>query len=445
MSSLTVGQSTQFRIKEVTIVTKGGGIDIQKIFEEINIFDSLFLPVINGTILINDSVGLSNKLLLDGSEALLIEIAKDENSDVAAFKKAFRIYKQSDRKNKNQSNESYILHFVSDELLYSDQQRVNQSYTGKYSDIIASIMFDYLQISKNNLGGVYEDSYGLRKLVIPNLRPLEAIEWCAKRATDVQKSPNYLFYQNAAGYNFVSLSTLLTMPEILDVRFQTKNTQDQTSFDELSGARSYEVIAQNDSMEKIRSGVFAGKFVGFDPMTRMVSTRGISFLDVYGSMKHGNKNPNITDTQNKAGTSYLRAFDSKKVVSIFGTGRNLSEYIKAKDPNSLTFIENYEDQMFQRNSMMKHLMSKRLKFVMPGNFQLSSGYNVNVNIPEIAIKEDGVESEDLSLNGKHLIVGTRHIIGFDKHETIIEVASTSTNNPFIASSNPSQSKVIETY
>jgi hypothetical protein len=66
-------------------------------------------------------------------------------------------------------------------------------------------------------------------------------------------------------------------------------------------------------------------------------------------------------------------------------------------------------------------------------------------VPEIAVKELGSTNEDLSLNGKHLIVGTRHIIGFDKHETIIEVASTSTNNDFVSSSNPAQSSAIENY
>ena len=446
MSEISVTNPLQFFIKEVAIVTKNGAkLDIKKIFEEINIFDSLFLPVVNGTILISDSLGLTNKLALDGSESLLIEIAKDEDSEIASYKKAFRIYKQTDRANSNQSNESYILHFVADELMFSDQQRVTQSYTGKYSEIVASIMFDYLRVSQNNLGGLLADSNGIKKVVIPNLRPLEAIEWCSKRSVDNFSSPNYVFFQNVSGYNFVGLSELLTMPPILDVRFQSKNIAGQDKFSELSGARSYEVVAQNDSMEKTRSGINAGKFIGFDPMTRIVSTRGISFLDVYATMKHGNKMPNVTDMKNKSGQSNMEAFDSKKALSIFGTGRRYSEYIKANDPESLTYIEPYEDLVFQRKSIMKQLMSKRLKFVMPGNFQLSSGYNVDVNVPELAIKEDGVASEDLSLNGKHLIVASRHIISFDKHETIIEVASTSTNKEEVYASNPNQSAEVENY
>ena len=51
----------------------------------------------SGDIFITDALGLSSKLMFDGSESLLIDISKTEDSDVGRFKKAFRIYKQSDR------------------------------------------------------------------------------------------------------------------------------------------------------------------------------------------------------------------------------------------------------------------------------------------------------------------------------------------------------------
>ena len=94
------------------------------------------LPVLSGNILIADSIGLSGKLLFDGSEVIQIDITKDQDGQIAAFKEAFRIYKQTDRKNLNQNSEKYILHFVSDELMFSDQQRVNQSYETKDSNTL---------------------------------------------------------------------------------------------------------------------------------------------------------------------------------------------------------------------------------------------------------------------------------------------------------------------
>jgi hypothetical protein len=443
--SLNVKDSQQFKINELVIVTKVGNIDISSIYEEINIFDSLFMPVMSGKILIKDSIGLSGKLVFDGSESLLIDIVKDENSNILNFKKAFRIYKQTDRINDNLNGETYVLHFVSDELIYSDQQRINQSYENTYSEIIKKVLIDYLKVTQNQLGGSYDNTAGIRKIVVPNLRPLEAIEWFAKRSVDINNSPNFMFYQNITGYNFASLSNLLTKPEIIDVKFEPKNTKDGNALTQLSSARSMEIISQTDSVEKTRSGINSGRFIGFDPLTRTIASKNISYNDHFSKMKHANENPNVSVIQNREGKTNLEMFDAKKTVSTFTASRQYSKYIEKYDPTSISKEDNIEEYLFQRKAIIKNLMERRIKFTMPGNFQLSSGFNVNCIIPNIAKKETGSDNEDLSLSGKYLIVATRHIIGYEKHETIIEVATTSTANEFVPISNPQQTQEILTY
>jgi hypothetical protein len=443
--SLEIKKSTQFKINELVIVTKAGNLDISAIYEEINIFDSLLVPVMSGYVLVKDSIGLSGKLLFDGSESILIDIAKDKNSDIAGIKKAFRIYKQADRKNDGMNNEMYVLHFVSDEQIYSDQQLIQQSYEGTYSQVVEKILTNYLKVSPNNLGGVYDVSSGLRSIVIPNLKPLDAIDWCAKRAVDVDQSPCFMFFQNALGYNFATLSNLLSEEEILDVKFEMKNQSKGTAFDEISTARAYEVVAQTDSVEKTKSGVNAGQFVGFDPMTGTIAKKNISFGDHFANMKHGNDKPNYSSVTNRDGKDASQAFDSKKTVSIFSAAKQLSNYIKKNDPTSLSKQDNFETYLFQRKAIIANLMAKRIKIAMPGNFQLTSGFNVNVIAPDFGQKEKGGENSDPSLGGKYLIIATRHVIGYEKHETVIEVASSSTNNEYIASSNPAQTQEILDY
>jgi hypothetical protein len=104
----TLQDSLQFKVKKVSIVSKGGEVDVSAIYDEINIFDSLFMPMMSGNILVTDSVGLSKVLNFDGSEVILISIEKSSN--FLSFEKSFRIYKQTDRRNVNQSTEKYILH-----------------------------------------------------------------------------------------------------------------------------------------------------------------------------------------------------------------------------------------------------------------------------------------------------------------------------------------------
>lgn len=443
--SLEVKKSTQFKINELVIVTKAGNIDIASIYEELNIFDSLMMPVMSGTILIKDSIGLSGKLLFDGSETILIDIAKDKNSDIANFHKAFRIFKQSDRQNDGLNSEVYTLHFVSDELMYSDQKRINQSYELTNAQIVEKILLDYLKVPKNNLKGIINPTSGIKKVVIPNLRPLDAIDWIAKRSVDINQSPNFMFFQNTIGYNFASLSLLLSQPDILDVKFETKNQSGKNAIEEISSARALEVISQANEIEKTRSGVNASKFIGFDPLTRTVSTKNISYGDHYTNMKHGNENPNFSQIKNRDGTNNTETYDANKSVAIFGAARQFSEYIKKKDPTSISKEENIENWLSQRKSIIKNLMTKRVKLTMPGNFQLTSGFNINLMAPNFAKKEKGDDNADPSLSGKYIIVATRQIIGYDKHETIIEVATTSSSNEFIPVSSSAQTQQLLNY
>lgn len=432
--SLSVGKSTQFKINELTIVTKAGPVDISVIYEEINLFDSVFLPVMSGNILINDSVGLSTSLLFDGSESILIDITKDQYSEIASFRKAFRIYKQSDRKADGLNNEKYVLHFCSDELMYSDQQRINQSYDDTYGKVVMKILEDYLKVPEGEAGGYFEDTDGIRNVVIPNMRPIEAIQWITKRAMDEKQAPNYVFFQNLSGFNFVPLSKLLTKEEVLDVRFEPKNQSGGNALKEISSARAFEVVKQTDSISKQRSGVNAGQFIGFDPMTRTTAKKQVGYGDVYASMEHANENPNASVIQNRGGENNTTAYDSKKTMSMFNTAQNFSNYIKEKAPETLSKLENQESWMFQRKAIIGNLMAKRLKVAMPGNFQLTSGFNVNVQAPTFGKKFEGDSNEDMSISGKYMIVASRQIIGYEKHETIIEIATTSSDVPVLSAS-----------
>ena len=162
-------------------------------------------------------------------------------------------------------------------------------------------------------------------------------------------------------------------------------------------------------------------------------------------MKHANDNPNYFSSKNKNGTDASQAYDSKKTVSSFSAFRRDSSYVKKYDPTSISKQETQEDFVFQRKAIMTNLMNKKMKLVMPGNFQLTSGYNLNIRVPNYAIKDRGDDNEDRSLSGIYLITATRHIIGYQKHETIVELATTSNELPFIPASTNAQTKEIENY
>jgi hypothetical protein len=439
---MNIVEPTQYRIEELFIETKGGRISIEKMFEELNLFDSLFLPVISGNILIVDAIQLSKRLVLDGSEVIGMTLSKGSNTGFASFKKSYRVYKQTDRRNRNQTSESYMLHFVSDELIFSEQQKINQSYETTYSDVIEKILSQYLKVPSSSRGA-FQPSFGVRKIVIPNLSPLDAIEWCAKRALGTKNSPEFMFFCNAEGYNFVSLSVLLTKNPILNISFTPKNLGDGDEFYELSRARSYEVLSQFDLLDRLQDGVNAGKFLGFDPMTRSFVGQNFSFDELYKLIDHANKTPIDTEIHNRdKETTTKTTFDTRQALNVYNQIRGKSNYVKENDPTSISKNEPYELFSFQRKSLLSNLMTRRLKIVMPGNFQLTAGKNVNFDTSGFGVHSKGQDGvQDTSISGKYIITGTRHILGLTKHTTIIEVASDSTSDVKTYVSNPDQNKI----
>lgn len=421
MSDLNIQETTQYTITELMLVTKAGYVDIRDKFEELNIFDSMLNQTMSGNILIRDAIGLSEQLVFDGSEVLLVKIGKDE--DELVIQKSFRIYKQSNRVAVNQSSEVYVLHFVSDEYIFSLQQKVQHYYNSSYSDAAIRILNDYLGVKST---GVFSSSSGVRNILVPALEPLKALQWCASRAVDENQSPGFVFFENRMGFNFTNLSTLFSFPSLTRVNFSTKNITNDLS-EEFTGARSFEVITQNDFIRNTKSGVYAGKLIAFDPLTRTVQEKNHTFKEMYDTGDHANDTPNLGLVKNRGGLFQTQMYDSRVISYPSFANRKNSDYIKENDPKSISLNDDTENYVFQREAIFQNLFAKRVKLVLPGNFKISSGFCIDLDVPKRSVLVDGENPFDSSLYGKYLIVATRHIIRPNMHEVIVEAVTDSSN------------------
>lgn len=428
-------ETTQFRIEELILVTSFGDYDLSLIFDELNIFDNMMMPCMSGNILIRDAQNLISKLHLNGDEFIKIKFDKgEENPTSFRFEKLFRIYKLSDRKNQTPTSETYILSFISPEFYYSQQLKVNQYYNDSYSEIARKILTDYLKVN-NTLGArglsgihLFLPSYGSHEVIIPNLSPLSAVEWVAKRACNTNNVSDYFFFETQFGYNFCSLAWYFDLPAKYEINFQLKNT-DPTGYREILGARSMQVITQTNTLDNINNGVYSGTFFGFDPLTRTLKINQFSHYDTFKS-NYANQFPNISKTGrgNSAEQRLMTdMFDSKVVSYPFQLSRTTNSYINENYNPASKNIDNTHEYIFQRKAIVNNLIQKRLKIVLPGNFGLYSGTVVQVDFPKYASADLKDDPFDKSIQGKYIIVGSRHIIRYDKHETIIEVATDSTN------------------
>jgi hypothetical protein len=432
---MAISQSTQIVIEKLLIHDKEETLklDIKGLFEEINVFDSILFPCMSGNIVLRDAVGLSTKLNFDGNQYITLEMSKDTEYDYAFERfnqRRFVIWKQTDRKEINQSSEMYTLHFVSEEFLLSAQKKIRQSYKGTYSQIVQKILSDHLRLKNGTPDiGHIEPSKGVHDVVIPNKTPFDAINFLCKKAVNERGLSDYVFFQTRYGYNFISLSSLTRYSDtIANITFGVKNISGMYVGEEMYGARDVKVLSQYDLMESISQGVHAGKFIGFDTLTGQVEVQEIGFeKDVYNLEKQrANPNPLTNQVYNKENKSSFEMYDSKISVYPFQKNRTTNSHLRSKDSTTANFIDDTHNYIYQRTALFNNIMQKRLRIVVPGNFGLYAGYSVYLEYPNRFNDKTDVNPNDKTLGGRYMIVSARHIIRFDKHETILEVATDST-------------------
>jgi hypothetical protein len=406
-------QLSQFEVKSMVVTSPktGVSVDINLMYEELNIYDSVLFNTISGNVFIVDAVGSLKGFDFDGSEYLSLELSKE--NELFPFKGIFKIYSQGDRKMFSLGSTRYRLNFISIEYIESIRTKVIQYYSDTYSNISKRILKDYLNVPAKKFNGIIESSQGIRNVIIPTLEPLEAITWCSKRALDSNDKPTFLFFENTDGYNFMSISNIFKQTPLANINFSPKNVIDNFGNNFL-GVRDYEIIDQYDFIESVKSGVYAKTYRGYDIARRtFVEFKSDSFKDQVG-ITAANPNKNKTPFGMDLDRAYL-----SQIVSYF---------YNSKPKNNQ---ERPEKWLLQRESILRNLFAKKVRIEMAGNYTFTSGKLLNVYMPKFSVitDNDGESGLEKNMYGKYLIVSTRHKMTAQgrAHTTVMDLVTDSTN------------------
>jgi hypothetical protein len=432
VTETSISNSLQFFVKEMVIISSSGNsIDLTSVFSELNFYESVFTPCRSGNVLITEAIGLSEKLNINGNMSIRFKIQKSKDDiNFFEFYKEFKIYNITNKKNTSSTSQSYVIHFVNEDFVYSLQKKISQNYYGPYSTIAEKILTNHLKVpnskpskGKSGINYIYPTNVG-KEFIVPNLNPFDSLTWLAKRATSTKyKAPDFLFFENNKGYSFVPVSYLWEKEPQWTINAKPKNiSNDVTS--EFFGVRNMKILSQFNMLDNIKEGSYAGTFVGFDTYTKTISVQKIdNTFDSNSS--HGNKNSNLSVTKSKDNIDFTKMYDSRIAIYPFALPRTTQAYIKEKSPKTSSVIDNTHEYIFQRRAFFSNLMQKRIELTMPGNFGYTCGETITLNVPKFSAKEDGKNTDD-TLSGKYIILGVRHIIRYQTHETIIEVVTDST-------------------
>ena len=188
-----------------------GGVNIQSLVQELNIYEGINQTAVYGTLVIVDSINLIGNLPIQGTERLFFKLSTPGASNIEHIIDAseqtghpFYVYKVSNKQQTSRGTLVYTIHFASREFMRNLRTKVSKAYEGKLSDMVQQIISDKEGLdSRKTL--YYEETGNSDKIVIPNVNPFKAINLIANRSLPrFGDGVGYYFYETTKGFYFQS-------------------------------------------------------------------------------------------------------------------------------------------------------------------------------------------------------------------------------------------------
>ena len=139
-------------IEELKIIgSTGFVIDLRDFLIELNIYEDIFQSVVYGDISLSDSRNIIQSLPIIGEEYLNVSFRTpsfEANGDI--IKKSFRIFRLSSRKIvRDNSTQTFKLHFASTELFYDVLLPIYKSFEGDVGEVALDVFNEYLKTPRD--------------------------------------------------------------------------------------------------------------------------------------------------------------------------------------------------------------------------------------------------------------------------------------------------------
>jgi hypothetical protein len=361
-----------------------GGWDISRInFLSAQIMETIFTPGVMAEIEVVDSTDSISGYNLSGGESVNLNFSKP-NGATANYDLTLNSVREIESHGALHAK-TYKLVCVGTEVLTGAATTVQQAFNTQISSMVQSIF------EKIGSGIAVEQTIGNRNMNITNQTVFEAIEMLRKEAVSQQNqsSSNYMFFQNAGGYNF---QTIEGMTRSGDVKTFTQiNTVGHDFFSNLDdNILSWEVLQSMDAMNRVSAGTIAQRVLTFNTHTHEFKQQDFTPAGV----------TELASTVITTLSSFTSLFS--------GANRPIFRYVNPNITNQnvpKSFMpDTIPNKMTNKAQMMEQLM--RMSCI--GDPVLMAGKTVFCDIPQvIAVVNPGREQQ---MYGRWLISKLTHDI-----------------------------------
>ena len=399
-------------IEKVSITTSSGFTqEITNQVVGLQIFEDLFSPFITGSLVIKDSLDLLNLFPFSGEEFLQLRVSTPTLKG-SKIDGNFYIFKMADREIVGDRSVVYELHFITQEAVIDLNKRISKAYSGRCSEIAKTLMEDKdfgLQIKRKVF---IEETKNSTKFISNYWNPVKCLNYLCDHSLNTNDSPTFVFYENRAGFNFVSLETLYTNNDVVQ-----EFVYDNYKRDELPGGRGinnpseqYKRIKElriptvYDYMKNTQEGMYASKQYSFDITTKTVFVNNYDIKTDFEKQKHLNPHSPIS-----ANAIY------RPGAMIINKPTYYGSFTNEKDVTNASFLQ-------KRISGMRQADANKIEITVPGRTDYTVGQKVIINVDRMEPYKVGEKNtRDEVISGAYIIGAINHYIDREKHECVMEL------------------------
>jgi len=434
---------------------RGQIVDIKNMMVELNIYESIYNNALTGSIVIGDAQNLIAKLEINGTERIAFKLSTpgaidSKRSTVDASVETghpFHIYKITGRRQINPGTLIYTLHFASREFMRNLRTKVSQAYEGRLDTAVLKILMDkdYLDTKKEMS---FEPTGNSDKIVIPNLRPFEAINMIANKSlAEKSGAVGYYFYETTMGMNFRSWDNMVSVkgsydrPIKQEFYYMPMNISDSPEIKDkinhnYKSVESYRFINNfHDVAANTLLGTYGHKVISHNLFDKSYKETSYNYANEFANSKHTEvaNEKSVRERYAIAAGSFVDE-DDKKIsdynesrVSLQSTTQFLHD--TAAGGYGLDVQQDgpkLSQSISQRNQVMN---GTALSLTVKGQSYLEAGDLIKFNM--LAVQPNNELGEfDPQYSGKYVITKIRHHINDKRYTMSLECAKDSAKRGF---------------
>ena len=431
----------------------GEVIDIKNLVQELNIYESIYKNALTGSVVIIDAQNLIAKLEIQGTERISFKLstpgAIDDRSIINASESTghpFHVYKITDRKQLAPGTLLYTLHFGSREFMRNLRTKVSQAYDGRLDMSVLNILTDenYLDSKKEM---TYEPCGNSDKVVVPNIRPFDAINMIASKSLPEKSSGvGYYFYETTKGFHFRSWDNMISVNGqhtrdtkqqfyYMPLNITDKNIEDKINHD-YKAVESYRFINNfHDVAANTVGGTYGHRVISYNLFDKSFQQDDYNYHYDFNFSKHTETAGRNRSEKYAIAESFVDEDDL--TVSDYPESRvslqSTTKFLHNEDKGAVYGLDVLQDGKLTGKRIAQQaqvVQGTVLKLVVKGQSYLEAGDLIEFKLRSIDEKNPDGE-EDPQYAGKYVITKIRHQISPEKYMMVLECTKDSVKQGFL--------------